>query len=69
MQRGTVKWFDKTRGFGFITPADGSGDVFVHFTVIQNRGIKTLNEGQWVAFETTDGPKGTQAAKCFPLDR
>ena len=67
MQRGTVKWFNVTRGFGFITPTDGSGDVYVHFTAIQKRGFKTLNEGQWVEFETTDGPKGRQATKCYPL--
>ena len=67
MMRGTVQWFNETRGFGFISPADGSRDVFVHFSSIQKEGFKTLNEGQSVEFESADGPKGPQATKCFPL--
>ncbi len=67
MMQGTVKWFNETRGFGFISPADGSKDVFVHFSSIQKEGFKTLVEGQSVVFESTDGPKGPQAVKCFPL--
>jgi len=67
MMRGTVKWFNETRGFGFISPADGSRDVFVHFSTIQKDGFKTLNEGQSVEFESADGPKGPQTTKVFPL--
>jgi CspA family cold shock protein len=67
MMQGTVKWFNETRGFGFISPADGSKDVFVHFSSIQKDGFKTLAEGQAVVFESQDGDKGPQATKCFPL--
>ncbi|BAP57060.1 cold-shock DNA-binding domain protein [Thioploca ingrica] len=67
MMQGTVKWFNETRGFGFISPADGSKDVFVHFSSIQKEGFKTLTEGQSVVFESTEGPKGPQATKCFPI--
>ena len=67
MMQGTVKWFNETRGFGFISPADGSQDVFVHFSSIQKDGYKTLIEGQAVEFESHDGAKGPQATKCFPL--
>jgi CspA family cold shock protein len=68
MMQGTVKWFNETRGFGFISPADGSKDVFVHFSSIQKEGYKTLTEGQTVEFESYNGDKGPQATKCFPLD-
>ena len=58
---GTVKWFNDAKGFGFITP-DGSGeDLFAHFSAIQMNGFKTLEEGQKVAFEVAQGPKGKQA--------
>lgn len=58
---GTVKWFNDAKGFGFITP-DGSGeDLFAHFSAIQKNGFKTLKEGQKVAFEVAQGPKGKQA--------
>jgi len=67
MKQGTVKWFNETRGFGFISPADGSSDVFVHFSTIQKKGFKTLREGETVEYESTEGPKGPQAVKCFPL--
>ncbi len=63
MSTGTVKWFNESKGFGFITPADGSKDVFVHFSAIQADGFRTLQEGQKVEFETENGPKGPQAAK------
>ena len=60
MARGTVKWFNGSKGFGFITPEDGR-DVFVHFSAIQGDGFKSLDEGQQVEFEIVDGPKGQQA--------
>ncbi|MBI1424205.1 MAG: cold-shock protein [Gammaproteobacteria bacterium] len=63
MSTGTVKWFNESKGFGFITPSDGSKDVFVHFSAIQADGFRTLQEGQKVEFETENGPKGPQAAK------
>jgi CspA family cold shock protein len=67
MQQGTVKWFNETRGFGFISPDDGSRDVFVHFSSIQKEGFKTLDEGQKVEYESSEGPKGPQATKTIPL--
>ena len=57
---GHVKWFNDTKGFGFLEREDGD-DVFVHYSVIQNEGFKSLKEGQAVTFEITDGPKGLQA--------
>ncbi|MBU0759849.1 MAG: cold-shock protein [Candidatus Omnitrophica bacterium] len=60
MAKGTVKWFNDQKGFGFITPEEGA-DVFVHHTAIQGDGFKTLAEGQAVEFEITEGPKGKQA--------
>jgi len=62
MAAGTVKWFNGTKGFGFISPDDGSEDVFVHFSAIQGNGYRELAEGQKVEFETTRGPKGLQAS-------
>jgi len=59
---GTVKWFDERKGFGFIEQEDG-GDVFVHFSDIQDAGFKTLEEGQKVEFEVIEGPKGKRATK------
>ncbi|MDD5634325.1 MAG: cold-shock protein [Candidatus Omnitrophica bacterium] len=61
MARGTVKWFNNAKGYGFITPESGS-DVFVHYSAIQGDGYKTLEEGQQVEFEIKQGPKGQEAA-------
>ena len=61
MSTGTVKWFNESKGFGFIAQDDGGADVFVHFSSIQGDGFKTLAEGQKVSFEIKDGPKGPQA--------
>ncbi len=61
MTTGTVKWFNESKGFGFISPSDGSKDVFVHFSAIQGSGFKTLPEGAQVEFNVEDGPKGPQA--------
>ncbi len=61
MTEGTVKWFNGEKGFGFIAPADGSADVFVHFSEIQGRGFRTLEENQRVSFEIGQGQKGPQA--------
>ncbi len=60
--KGTVKWFNASKGFGFITPEGGSEDVFVHFSAIQSEGYKSLTDGQAVELEVTRGPKGLQAA-------
>lgn len=62
MATGIVKWFSDTKGFGFITPDDGSGDLFAHFSAINMGGFKTLKEGQKISFEVTQGAKGKQAA-------
>ncbi len=65
MVTGTVKWFNESKGFGFIEQESGE-DVFVHFSEIQGEGFKTLNEGQAVEFEITQGPKGAQASNVQP---
>jgi len=62
MQTGTVKWFDDSKGFGFIAPNDGSKDVFVHHSAITGSGFRSLAEGQTVTYEVQNGPKGPQAA-------
>ena len=64
MARGTVKWFNEKKGYGFISQDDGS-DVFVHYSAIQQEGFKTLREGDKVEFEITQGPKGAQASKVM----
>ncbi len=66
MATGTVKWFNESKGFGFIAPSDGSEDVFVHFSAIQGGGFRTLSEGQAVTFETEKGQKGLQARNVVP---
>jgi len=63
MTTGTVKWFNESKGFGFIAPSDGSADVFVHFSAIQGDGFRTLAEGQTVNYEVENGPKGPQASQ------
>ena len=63
MVTGTVKWFNESKGYGFISPSDGSPDVFVHYSVIEGDGFKTLAEGQTVEFESQAGPKGKQATR------
>ncbi len=65
-EQGTVKWFSNEKGYGFIS-REGGEDVFVHFSAIEGEGYKTLNEGQSVEFDITDGPKGKQAANVHPL--
>ena len=67
MVTGTVKWFNDSKGFGFITPSDGGQDLFVHFSAIAASGFKSLKEGQQVSFEIVDGPKGKQAANVVPV--
>ncbi|MCK5875123.1 MAG: cold-shock protein [Alcanivoracaceae bacterium] len=62
MATGTVKWFNESKGFGFITQDEGGADVFVHFSAIQGNGFKTLAEGQKVSYDIQQGPKGPQAA-------
>ncbi|ALQ50487.1 cold-shock protein [Nitrosomonas ureae] len=62
MATGTVKWFNDSKGFGFITPDDGKEDLFAHFSAISSNGFKTLKEGQKVSFEITQGQKGKQAS-------
>ncbi|WP_437584478.1 cold-shock protein [Paramicrobacterium sp. CJ85] len=68
MATGTVKWFNAEKGFGFITPADGSADVFAHYSAIATSGYRTLNENQQVEFEIAQGPKGLQAENIRPLN-
>jgi CspA family cold shock protein len=67
MAFGTVKWFNAEKGYGFIAPEDGSADVFAHYSAIQSSGYRSLEEGQRVEFDTTQGPKGPQAENVRPL--
>jgi CspA family cold shock protein len=66
MATGTVKWFNESKGFGFITQDEGGADVFVHFSAITGSGFKTLAEGQKVTYDIQQGPKGPQAANVVP---
>lgn len=65
-EKGTVKWFNGSKGYGFITRENG-GDVFVHFSAIQSQGFRTLEENQQVEFTVEQGPKGPQATNVVPL--
>ncbi len=67
MATGIVKWFNESKGFGFIAPDDGGEDLFAHFSEIQGNGFKTLKEAQRVNFEVTTGPKGKQASRIQAL--
>jgi CspA family cold shock protein len=67
MATGTVKWFSDDKGYGFITPDEGTKDLFVHHSAIQADGYKTLAEGAKVSYETEDGPKGPSAANVTTL--
>ena len=66
MATGTVKWFNDAKGFGFISPDEGSEDLFAHYTQIRQDGFKTLKENQRVRFDVTTGPKGKQANNIVP---
>jgi cold shock protein len=67
MATGTVKWFNDSKGFGFITPDGGGDDLFAHFSAIQSSGFKTLKENQKVSFDVVTGPKGKQASNIQVL--
>ncbi|MDF0604930.1 cold-shock protein [Neisseriaceae bacterium TC5R-5] len=67
MATGTVKWFNDSKGFGFITPDEGGDDVFAHFSQINAKGFRSLAENQRVSFDIVDGPKGKQASNIQPI--
>jgi CspA family cold shock protein len=67
MEKGTVKWFDGAKGYGFISRAEGQADLFVHFSAIEAGGFRSLQEGQQVQFDVVKGPKGLQADNVKPL--
>ncbi len=66
MATGIVKWFNDAKGYGFITPDDGTEDLFAHFSAIKQNGFKSLHENQRVTFDVAEGPKGKQAANIVP---
>ena len=68
METGTVKWFSNAKGYGFISPDDGGGDVFAHFSAIAMEGYRTLKRGQKVKFDVINGPKGLLASNILPAD-
>ncbi|MGN0859102.1 MAG: cold-shock protein [Stenotrophomonas sp.] len=68
MPNGTVKWFNDAKGFGFISPEDGSADVFAHFSAINAKGFRSLQEGQRVSYDVAEGPKGAQASNIAVID-
>ncbi len=65
--RGVVKWFSPEKGYGFITPENGTADIFVHYSAIQGKGYRTLEEGAQVEFEVVEGPKGKQASTVIKV--
>ena len=69
MQQGTVKWFNNSKGFGFILQDGGNEDVFVHYSVIEGSGFRTLKEGERVTFDVTRGPKGLHAVTVRRVDQ
>lgn len=68
MKMGTVKWFNNAKGFGFISPENGSEDIFAHYSAIQMEGYRTLKAGQPVQFVLEEGPKGSHASLIIPLN-
>lgn len=67
MALGTVKWFNDSKGYGFITPNDGSRDLFVHHSSVKVQGFRSLQEGAQVEYDAVEGPKGPQAENVRPL--
>jgi CspA family cold shock protein len=68
MTKGTVKWFNPAKGFGFIEPEDGSGDAFVHISAVERSGLSSLQEGQKVTYELVEGRNGKSAAENLVVD-